>query len=169
MSMLALVAVVLIIEPIVEILYQHFFCFQHMKFELSGNRKHHGLSVTERINYFHRRRQIIFIILGVVMLISMMGIMVFTSEDICLKAVYVFILFCIVEPCIEILYYRWMDNRYYKPGMTAKEMSAYHDFCERYYRHPYSLNGEGRKRLRFILLGLGISLLMTLAILTLIP
>ena len=163
MSMLTLVAVVLVIEPIVEIIYQHFFCFQHMKFELSGNRKHHGLSVTERINYFHRRRQIIFIILGVVMLISMMGIMVFTSEDICLKAVYVFSLFCIVEPCIEILYYRWMDNRHYRNGMTAKEMSAYHDFCERYYRHPYSLNGEGRKRLRFLLLSIGIILLISLA------
>lgn len=163
MSMLTIVAVVLVIESIVEILYQHFFCFQGMKFEISGNRKYHGLSVIERINYFHRRRQILFIILGVVMLISMMGIMVFTSEDIYFKAVYVVSLFCIVEPCIEIFYYRWSTGRYYKPGMTAKEMSAYHDFCERYYRHPYALNGESRKRLRFILLSLGTCLLMSLA------
>lgn len=168
MSMLTLVAIVLVIESIVEILYQHFFCFQHMKFELSGNRKHHGLSVTERINYFHRIRQILFIILGVIILSILMGIMVFTSEDICFKAVYVFSLFCIVEPCIEILYYRWIDNRHYKPGMTAIEMSAYHDFCERYNRHPYALNGEGRKRLRFTLLSLGICLLMSLAFFSLI-
>lgn len=169
MNILTFIALVLVIEPLIEILYQHFFCFQHVKFELSGNRKYHGLSVIERINYFHRRRQTLFIILGVIILSILMGIWVFTSEDICFKAVYVFSLFCIVEPCIEILYYRWIDNRHYKNEMTAKEMSGYHDFCERYYRHSFSLNGEGRKRLRFILLSFGICLLMSLAFFSLIP
>ena len=169
MNVLTFIALVLVIEPLMEILYQHFFCFQHVKFELSGNRKHHGLSVIERINYFHRRRQILFIILGVVMLISMTGIMVFTSEDPCFKAVYVVSLFCILEPCIEILYYRWMDNRHHKNGMTSQEMTAYHDYIQRFYHRTFSLNGEGRKRLSFVLLSLGISLLMTLAFFTLIP
>ena len=167
--MLTLVAVVLVIEPIFEILYQHFFCFQRMRFELSGNRKYQGLSVIERINYFHRRRQILFIILGVIILSILMGIWVFTSEDICFKTVYMVSLFCIVEPCIEILYYRWMDNRHYRNGMTAQEMTAYHNYIQRFHSHSLSLNGESRKRLRFVLLSFGIGLLMTLAFITLIP
>ena len=164
MNILTFIALVLVIEPLIEILYQHFFCFQHVKFELSGNRKYHGLSVIERINYFHRRRQILFIILGVIILSILMGIWVFTSEDICFKTVYMVSLFCIVEPCIEILYYRWMDNRHHKNGMTAQEMTAYHDFIQRFYHHPFSLNGGGRKRLRFLLLSIGIILLIGLTI-----
>ena len=167
--MLKIVALALILEPLIERIYQHLLCYQPVYFKIDAGKSYHAFTAKERVTRFHHLRQAVFMATGILLLI------ILTWKDILdggnRLQMYWFIcsLTCILIPLCEMAYYRWSTGRHYKPGMTAKEMSAYHDFCERYYRHPYALNGEGRKRLRFALLNLGICLLMSLAFFSLIP
>ena len=113
---------------------------------------------------FHHLRQTVFMATGILLLIILTGKEIFEGGNGLQKGCFLGSLTCILIPLCEMAYYRWSTGRFYKSGMTAKEMSAYHDFCERYYRHPYALNGEGRKRLRFYLLSIGVILLIGLTL-----
>ena len=163
MNILILFAMFLIFEPLVEKVYQHLFLFQPVYFKLDAGKSHHAFTAKEKLSIFHHLRQAVFMATGILLLIILTGIDILDGGNWLQKGCFLGSLTCILIPLCEMVYYRWSTGRYYKLGMNAKEMSAYHDFCERYYRHPYSLNGEGRKRLRFILLSLGICLLMSLA------
>ena len=167
--MLKIVAVALILEPLIERIYQHLLCYRPVCFKLTAGKSYHAFTSKERFSLFHHRRQTVFMTVGVFLLLIITGKEIFLDGSSLQMYWFLCSLTCILIPLCEMAYYRWSTGRHYKPGMTAKEMSAYHDFCERYYRHSFSLNGEGRKRLRFILLSFGICLLMTLAFFTLIP
>lgn len=168
MTALLFIALALILEPMMEKICQHLFLYQPMHFKLTAGKTCQAYSVKERITNFHNNRQTAFITVGVMFLIIFMGKQIFSIGNCFQIACFISAITFILIPLCEISYYRWSTGRYFKLGMTAKEMSDYHDFCKRYYRHSFSLNGEGRKRIRFVLLGFGICLLMTMALFTLI-
>ena len=169
MTALFFIGLALILEPLLEKVYQHLFLFQPVYFKLTAGKSYHAFKAKERVSMFHLLRQTVFMATGILLLIILTGKEIFDGGNGLQKGCFLGCLTCILIPLGEMVYYRWSTGRHYKPGMTAKETSTYHDFCERYYRHSYSLNGEGRKRLRFILFSLGICLLMSLAFITLIP
>ena len=169
MTALFFIAVALVLLPIGEKAFQLLFFYQPVRFKLTAGKSYYAFTAKERITMFHHLRQTVFMAVGVLLLIILTGLEIFDGGNWLQKGCFIGSLTCILIPLGEMAYYRWSTGRYYKPGMNAKEMSIYHDFCERYYRYTYSLNGEGRKRLRFILLSLGICLLMTLGFFTLIP
>ena len=169
MSILVLISMALFLEPLLEKVYQHLFLYQPVYFKLDAGKSYHAFTAKERLTRFHHIRQAVFMYVGILLLIILTGKEIFEGGNFLQKGCFLGSLTCILIPLCEMAYYRWSTGRHYKTGMTAKEMSVYHDYCEKYYRHPYALNGECRKRLRFILLSFGIELLMTLAFFTLIP
>ena len=164
MTALFFIALTLILEPLIERIYQHLLCYRPMCFKLTAGKAYHAFTAKERLSLFHHRRQTVFMTVGVFLLLIITGKEIFLDGNSLQMYWFLCSLTCILLPLCEMSYYRWSTGRYYKPGMTAKETSAYHDFCERYYRHSFSLNGEGRKRLRFYLLSIGIILLIGLTI-----
>ena len=135
-----------------------------MNFKLNTGKSYHAYTAKERISRFHSLRQLILMASGVLILTALTGYEIFNSENAFLKGFFLLSLGFILEPVCEMIYYRWSVNRYWKEAMTAKEMSAYHDFCERYYQHSFSLNGTGRQKLRFVLLSIGVCILISLSL-----
>ena len=164
MTALFFIALALILEPLLEKVYQHLFLFQPVHFKLTAGKSYHAFTAQERITLFHHKRQTIFLALGMVLLLILTGKEIFEAENWLDKICFLGSLSCILIPLCEIGYYRWSINRYWKEDMTAKEMSDYHDFCQRYYRHSFSLNGTGRQRLRFVLLTIGVCTLISLSL-----
>ena len=142
----------------------YLFCYQPMYFKLNGGKGYCAYTAKERITRFHNLQEIILMASGVSLLTALTGFEIFNSENAFLEGFFLMSLGFILEPVCELIYYRWSVNRYWKDNMTAKEMTAYHDFCERYYRHSFSLNGTGRQRLRFVLLSLGVCILISLSL-----
>lgn len=157
-------AIFLILEPFFERACQYLFCYQPLYFKLTAGKSHYAYTVKERNYRFHNLRQIILMSAGVILMAFLAGIEICNKEDIILKGFFLLSLGCILEPLCEMIYYRRKVNRYWKKNMTAKEMSAYHDLCERYNRHSFSLNGKGRQKLRFLILIAGIFGLLSISL-----
>ena len=155
----------LILTPLLEKIHLYLFCYQPIYLRLTAGKSYHAFTAQERISRFHKLRQIILMASGVSLLTVLTGFAIFNSGNAVMKGFILMSLGFILEPVCEMIYYRWSVNRYWKEDMTAKEMSAYHDFCERYYRHSFSLNGISRQRLRFVLLTIGVCILISLSIL----
>ena len=164
LSVLFYIPWALILWYLLERTYHHLFCYQPVYFKLNAGNSYHAYTAKERISRFHSLRQIILMASGVLLLTALTGYEIFNSENAFLKGFFLMSLAFILQPVCELIYYKWSVNRYWKDDMTAKEMSAYHDFCQRCYRHSFSLNGTGRQRLRFILLTIGVCILISLSL-----
>lgn len=164
MTALFFIAIALILEPLLEKVFQHLFLFQPVFGKIDAGKSYHAFSAKERLNRFHQLRQTAFMSVGVLLLIILTGKEIFEAENWLDKICFLGSLTCILIPFCEIGYYRWSINRYWKEDMTAKEMSDYHDFCQRYYGHSFSLNGTGRQKLRFVLLSIGVCILISLSL-----
>ena len=165
MDYIIIFAWVLTMVPFLEKIYLSLFFYQPIYFKLNAGKSYHAYTAKERISRFHSLRQLILMATGVLLLTALTGYEIFNSENAFLKGFFLMSLAFILQPVCELIYYKWSVNRYWKDDMTAKEMSAYHDFCQRYYRHSFSLNGTGRQRLRFVLLTIGVCILISLSIL----
>lgn len=146
----------LILEPLLEKVFQHFFLFQPVFGKIDAGKSYHAYTAKERISRFQSVRQIILLSTGILLLTIITAIEIFNNQNFVLKGFFLISLAFILQPASELIYYRWSVNRYWKEDMTAKEMSAYHDFCNKYHRFPLSLNGSARQKLRFLMLTIGI-------------
>lgn len=164
MTTLLILSLTLIFEPLVEKISQYLFYYQPIYFKLNASNSYHAYTAKELISRFHSLRQLILISTGILLLTILIGIEIFSNQNFVLKGFFLMSLAFILQPVCELIYYRWSVNRYWKDDMTAKEMSAYHDFCQTYFRHSFSLNGIGRQRLRFVLLSVGVCILISLSL-----
>ena len=164
MNTLLVLAFIFILEPLLERTYQFLFYYQPVYFKLNAGKAYQAYTAKERITRFHTLRQLILMSTGIFLLAILTGIEMFNYGNMVLKGFFLISLGFILEPVCELIYYRWSVNRYWKEDMTAKEMTAYHDFCERYYRHSFSLNGIGRQKIRFFMLITGICGLLSVSL-----
>ena len=165
MISIQILALVLIMETLLEKLLQRLFLFQPVHFKLTDGKSYHAFTAKERVTRFNHLRQTVFMAKGILLLIILTGKEIFDGGNWLQKVFFLGSLICILIPLCEMAYYRWSTGRHYKPGMTAKEMSAYHDFCERYNIHTYSLNGQFRQKARFFIFSSGVAMLIFLSIL----
>ena len=162
--MLKMIALVLLVATGIENIY-HYFLSKPACLKLDARKSYQAFTAKERLTLFHHLRHAIFMAVGVLLLIILTGKEIFDGGNLLQKGCFLGCLTCIIMPLGEMIYYRWSVNRYWKDDMTANEMSAYHEFCERYYRHSFSLNGIGRQKLRFVLLSIGVCILISLSLL----
>ena len=165
MEFLILISWFLIFGPRLEKIHQYIFCNQPVYFKLNAGKAYHAYTTKEALSRFHSLRQLILMSTGIFLLAILTGIEMFNYGNMILKGFFLMSLGFILEPVCELIYYRWSVNRYWKDNMTAKEMTAYHGFCERYYRHSFSLNGIGRQKIRFFMLISGICGLLSVSLL----
>lgn len=164
MNYIIIFAWALVMVPFLEKIYLSLFFYQPIYFKLNAGKAYYAYTAKDRISRFHKLRSIILMASGVSLLTALIGCEIFNSENAFLEVFFLMSLGFILEPVCEMIHYRWSVNRYWKEAMTAKEMSAYHDFCQKYYRHSFSLNGTGRQKLRFVLLTIGVCILITLSL-----
>lgn len=160
MDYLIILAWALILEAFLSKLFQFFYLNHPIIFKLSAYKSYNVHSADTLLNFLPRLSSGF----GIAILIVAIGIRILDSEIWFLKELFIISVLLCTVPLIEIIYYRWSVNRYWKEAMSAKEMSAYHDFCQRYYRHSFSLNGTGRQKLRFVLFTIGVCILISLSL-----
>lgn len=164
MDAFTILAWFLIWEPILVKFYQYLFTYRPLYFNLDAGFLNHSFSANDMSRLFCRFRQVGFMAMGVILLSIITG-MEITEKGLSFLWLYYFLsLFCIIQPCLEILYFRWIISRNCKATMTAKEMSAFHDFKQKFYRNPLALNGSIRQRVRFFMLSFGILSLFLISI-----
>ena len=164
MNILIVLAFIFILDPLLERTYQFLFYYQPVYLKLNACKSYHVYTKKERNSLFHSLRELILMSTGIFLLAILTGIVIFNNESMILKGLFLLSLGFILEPVCEMIYYRWSINRYWKENMTAKEMTAYHDFCGRYNRNTFSLNGTGRQRLRFFILIAGACGLLSISL-----
>lgn len=163
MDLIYILALTLIVGAVLEQLYQHLFFYQPLCFKITASKTYHAFTAKERLIKFHRRRQIISTVIGVCLLLFLTGLELIDAGNRLINGIFLLSIICMAIPICEITYYQWRTGKYRKPVMTAPEMRAYHDFCERYSQHSFSLNGRYRSRLRFYSLAIGIIILLVLS------
>lgn len=164
MEILIILSWALVASYILSKLFGALYDYKPLNFQLDAEK----IISIFKVNYDNlkpvKRLQIICFLAGIFIMTLIIGFKNKSGHNILILASYILALFCIIEPLMEILFFRKKYNKSFQLEMTAKTRRQYYDWFYSQSLKPYFLNSVFRKRLRFCLLSIGTTILIILLI-----